>query len=43
MVINERIDHCANFTLKSCHGGVFFIKAGKIVEWYDYTIASERA
>ena len=44
MVINELIDHCANFTLKSCHGvGVFFIKAGKIVEWYDYTIASERA
>jgi len=44
MVINERIDRFSNFTLKSWHGvGVFFIKDGKIVEWYDYTIASERA
>jgi limonene-1,2-epoxide hydrolase len=44
MVINERIDRFSNFVLKSWHGvGVFFIKDGKIVEWYDYTIASERA
>jgi limonene-1,2-epoxide hydrolase len=44
MVINERIDRFSNFTLKSWHGvGVFFIKDGKIVEWYDYTISSERA
>ena len=44
MVVNERIDHFSNFQLKSWHGvGVFFVKDGKIVEWYDYTIASERA
>lgn len=44
MVINERIDRFANFQLKSWHGvGVFFVKDGKIVEWYDYTISSERA
>lgn len=44
MVINERIDHFSNFSLKSWHGvGVFFLKDGKIVEWYDYTIAMERA
>ena len=44
MVVNERIDRFANFQLKSWHGvGVFFIKDGKIVEWYDYTIATERA
>jgi limonene-1,2-epoxide hydrolase len=44
MVINERIDRFSNFQLKSWHGvGVFFIKDGKIVEWYDYTISSERA
>ena len=43
MVINERIDRFSNFTLKSWHGvGVFFIKDAKIVEWYDYTIASDR-
>lgn len=43
MVINERIDRFSNFQLKSWHGvGVFFVKDGKIVEWYDYTIASER-
>jgi hypothetical protein len=23
--------------------GVFFLKDGKIVEWYDYTIAMERS
>lgn len=44
MVINERIDRFSNFQLKSWHGvGVFFVKDGKIVEWYDYTIGSERA
>ena len=44
MVINERIDRFSNFQLKSWHGvGVFFLKDGKIVEWYDYTISSERA
>jgi limonene-1,2-epoxide hydrolase len=44
MVINERIDRFANFQLRSWHGvGVFLVKDGKIVEWYDYTIESERA
>ena len=44
MVVNERIDRFSNFQLKSWHGvGVFFVKDGKIFEWYDYTIASERA
>ena len=44
MVIDERIDRFSNFVLKSWRGvGVFFIKDGKIVEWYDYTITSERA
>jgi limonene-1,2-epoxide hydrolase len=44
MVINERIDHFSNFQLKTWHGvGVFFIRDGKIVEWYDYTISSERS
>ena len=44
MVINERIDRFTNFQLKSWHGvGVFLIKDGKIVEWYDYTIDSQRA
>jgi limonene-1,2-epoxide hydrolase len=44
MVVNERIDRFSKFQLKSWHGvGVFFLKDGKIVEWYDYTIAAERA
>lgn len=44
MVINERIDRFTSFQLKSWHGvGVFLLKEGKIVEWYDYTIGSERA
>ena len=44
MVFNERIDHFQNMGLKSWHGvGVFFLRDGKIVEWYDYTIATERA
>jgi limonene-1,2-epoxide hydrolase len=43
MVINERIDRFSGGRLKSWHGvGVFFLKDGKIVEWYDYTIAAER-
>lgn len=43
MVINERIDTFANFQLKSWRGvGVFFLRDGKIVEWFDYTIAAER-
>ena len=44
MVVNERIDRFSNFTLKTWRGvGVFFLKDGKIAEWYDYTIAMERA
>ncbi len=44
MVFNERIDHFTGGPLKSWHGvGVFFLKDGKIVEWYDYTIALDRA
>jgi len=44
MVFNERMDHFQNLNLKSWHGvGVFFLRDGKIVEWYDYTIATERA
>jgi limonene-1,2-epoxide hydrolase len=44
MVVNERIDRFTNFPLKTWRGvGVFFLKDAKIVEWYDYTIASERA
>jgi limonene-1,2-epoxide hydrolase len=44
MVINERVDHFTGGPLRSWHGvGVFFIKDGKIVEWYDYTISMERA
>lgn len=43
MVFNERIDHFENLGLKSWHGvGVFFLRDGKIAEWYDYTIATER-
>jgi limonene-1,2-epoxide hydrolase len=43
MVFNERIDHFDGGPLKSWHGvGVFFLKDGKIVEWYDYTIQLER-
>lgn len=44
MVINERIDHFSDFSLKTWHGvGVFFIRDGKIVDWYDYTINMEQA
>ncbi len=43
MVFNERIDAFSGAQLKSWHGvGVFFLKDGKIVEWYDYTIKIER-
>ena len=43
MVINERIDHFSGGPLKAWHGvGVFFVKDGKIVEWYDYTISMDR-
>lgn len=44
MVINERIDYFSNFSIKTWHGvGVFFIRDGKIVDWYDYTIKMELA
>jgi len=44
MVINERIDYFSDFALKTWHGvGVFFIRDGKIVDWYDYTITMEKA
>ena len=44
MVVNERNDHFTGGPLKKWHGvGVFFLKDGKIVEWYDYTIAMDRA
>ena len=43
MVFNERTDRFNGGPLKSWHGvGVFFLKDGKIAEWYDYTIAIER-
>ena len=43
MVINERIDRFSGGPLKAWHGvGVFFVKDGKIVEWYDYTISMDR-
>ena len=43
MVFNERIDSFSGGPLKSWHGtGVFFLKDGKIVEWYDYTISADR-
>jgi len=44
MVINERIDYFSDFTIKTWHGvGVFFIRDGKIVDWYDYTIKMDPA
>ncbi len=44
MVFNERRDHFTGGPLKMWHGvGVFFLKDGKIVEWYDYTISIDRA
>lgn len=42
MVVNERIDYFSDFTIKTWHGvGVFFIREGKIIDWYDYTIKME--
>jgi limonene-1,2-epoxide hydrolase len=44
IVINQRRDHFTGGPLKMWHGvGVFFLRDGKIVEWYDYTISMERA
>jgi limonene-1,2-epoxide hydrolase len=44
MVFNERVDHFMGGPLRSWHGvGVFFLRDGKIVEWYDYSISAERA
>src|SRR5262245_26994934 len=44
MVFNERVDYFSGGRLKSWHGvGVFLVKDGKIVEWQDFTIATERA
>jgi len=44
MVINERIDYFSDFAIKTWRGvGVFFIRDGKIVDWYDYTIEMEQA
>jgi limonene-1,2-epoxide hydrolase len=44
MVFNERHDHFTGGPLKMWHGvGVFFLRDGKIVEWYDYTISLDRA
>lgn len=43
MVINERIDRFSSGALKAWHGvGVFFVRDGKIIEWYDYTISMDR-
>ena len=43
MVFNERIDRFMGGPLRSWHGvGVFFLRDGKIVEWYDYTILADR-
>jgi limonene-1,2-epoxide hydrolase len=43
MVFNERHDRFTAGPLKMWHGvGVFFLRNGKIVEWYDYTISMER-
>jgi limonene-1,2-epoxide hydrolase len=44
MVINQRIDHFTAFQIKAWHGtGVFFLKNGKIVEWFDYTTFTDPA
>ena len=43
IVINQRRDHFMGGPLKMWHGvGVFFLRDGKIVEWYDYTISIDR-
>lgn len=42
MVINQRIDHFTGFPIKAWHGtGVFFLKNGRIVEWFDYTTITD--
>lgn len=42
MVVNERKDYFSDFAITTWHGvGIFFIREGKIVDWYDYTIAME--
>ena len=42
MVVNERMDYFSDFAIKTWHGvGVFFIREGKIIDWYDYTIKME--
>src|SRR6266851_6906656 len=39
MVIDQRIDHFTRFQIKAWHGtGVFFLKDGRIVEWFDYNL-----
>jgi limonene-1,2-epoxide hydrolase len=44
MVIDQRIDHFTRFQIKAWHGtGVFFLKDGKIVEWFDYTTFTDPA
>jgi limonene-1,2-epoxide hydrolase len=44
MVINQRIDHFTGFQIKAWHGtGVFFLKSGRIVEWFDYTTFTDPA
>ena len=44
MVINQRIDHFTRFQIKAWHGtGVFFLRDGKIVEWFDYTTVTDPA
>jgi len=44
MVINERHDHFTGGPLKMWHGvSVFFLKEGKVVDWYDCTISMDRA
>jgi limonene-1,2-epoxide hydrolase len=43
IVIIQRRDHFAGGPPKMWHGvGVFFLRDGKIVEWYDYTISIVR-
>jgi limonene-1,2-epoxide hydrolase len=46
MVFNERIDHFkpgGSIPLRSWRGvGVFFLRDGKIVEWQDFTISTQR-
>lgn len=44
MVINQRIDHFKDFQIKAWNGtGVFFLKNGRIVEWFDYTTFTDPA